>query len=402
MDSGIQIQKKARILLSTDTRLSIAILSPSVILMLQFFVLNYFNILETSTGYAIQILSKLLVGCIFLCSFSSVIRKSLIVIVLTYSITGIVYLLNYIIFPVNSVYLNDVVFDFILICLPCFIYSYSITDIKALELITQKASMIIYTVDISLGLLVFIGKASIDSYSMSFSYYLLLPTIIYLKKYFETYKFKYLFLSALSILLIIAIGSRGAIMCLGVYVMLYHLISIRKMTLPKALCVIIFTLILFISLIFFKEILLFLYNILERFGISSRSIILFLRDGIYLSGREELYGKIVEQIFAHPLIGIGIAGDRYYLDGSYTHNIFLEILSGFGVFFGFILILTLLFTIFKSLFPKNIKGFDNILVWFSIGFVPLLVSGSYLTDFQFWIFLGFALGSLKLKKENSI
>lgn len=394
MDNGIQLQKKERILLSYDKKVSIALLSPLVILTFQFFVLNYFGIMDTSIGYSIQIISKLLVGCIFFYSFLSVLRKNLIIIILIYSITGIVYLLNYITFPVNTIYLNDVFLDIILICLPCFIYSFSITDIKVLELITQKAGMIIYAVAISLGLLIFIGKVSIESYSMSLSYYILLPTIIYLRMYFETYRVKYLFLSALSVLLIIAIGSRGAIMCLGVYIIFYYLINMKKATLKRLIFHIVALLIIFILFIFYKDILLFVYNTLENHGIQSRSIILFLEGGIYLSGREEIYTNIMEQIILNPLFGIGIAGDRVYLNGLYSHNIFLEIISGLGVIFGTLIILLLGLLIIKSLFSKNTKTANYVLVWFSVGFVPLVVSGSYLTDFKFWIFLGVALKSL--------
>ncbi|OPZ87975.1 MAG: O-Antigen ligase [Firmicutes bacterium ADurb.Bin419] len=148
---------------------------------------------------------------------------------------------------------------------------------------------------------------------MSLSYYILLPTIIYLRMYFETYKFKYLFLTALSTLLIIAIGSRGAIMCLGVYIIFYYLINMKRMTLQRLIFHIAALLIIFILFMFYKDILLYIFNVLEGYGIRSRSIILFLRDGIYLSGREEIYAIILEQIKCNPLYGIGIAGDRVYL-----------------------------------------------------------------------------------------
>jgi len=271
-----------------------------------------------------------------------------------------------------------------------------------LEAITQKAGMIIYVFAISLGLLIFIGKVSIESYSMSLSYYILLPTIIYLRLYFETYRVKYLFLSALSVLLIIAIGSRGPIMCLGVYIIFYYLINMKKATYKRLIFHIAALLIAFILFIFYKDILLFVYNILENHGIQSRSIILFLEGGIYLSGREEIYASIMEQIILNPLFGVGIAGDRVYLNGSYSHNIFLEIISGFGVIIGTLIILLLGLLIVKSLFSKNSKAANYVLIWFSVGFVPLIVSGSYLIDFKFWIFLGVALKSLGLPKINNI
>jgi len=176
----------------------------------------------------------------------------------------------------------------------------------------------------------------------------------------------------------------------------------KKATYKRLIFHIAALLIAFILFIFYKDILLFVYNILENHGIQSRSIILFLEGGIYLSGREEIYASIMEQIILNPLFGVGIAGDRVYLNGSYSHNIFLEIISGFGVIIGTLIILLLGLLIVKSLFSKNSRTVNYVLVWFSVGFVPLIVSGSYLIDFKFWIFLGVALKSLGLPEiKNS-
>jgi O-antigen ligase len=87
-------------------------------------------------------------------------------------------------------------------------------------------------------------------------------------------------------------------------------------------------------------------------------------------------------------MGIGLAGDRLYTGGTYSHNIFLEIISGFGIIVGIIILLFLGCITIRSLFLKNKTRANLMLMWFCIGFVPLIVSGSYLTSFQFWIFLG--------------
>ncbi len=49
-----------------DRKISIAIMSPFFVLMAQFFVLYYFNIINTNMGQMVQLLSKATVGLFFI------------------------------------------------------------------------------------------------------------------------------------------------------------------------------------------------------------------------------------------------------------------------------------------------------------------------------------------------
>ena len=184
-------------------------------------------------------------------------------------------------------------------------------------------------------------------------------------------------------------------MCTGVYIVLYLLINIRKANVKRALSNIIILLFIIFTVIFLREILIFANTILNRIGIYSRSIDLFLEGEMYLSGRDIIYGEVINQIVSNPIFGIGLAGDRIYTGGVYSHNIFLEILSGFGIIMGSVILIVIGFISIKSLFSRDLEGSNLMLIWFCIGFVPLTVSGSYLTEFQFWIFLGLAIKFLK-------
>ena len=61
----------------------------------------------------------------------------------------------------------------------------------------------------------------------------------------------------------------------------------------------------------------------------------------------------MEQIGRAPWIGIGLAGDRLYLNGAYSHNIILEIVSGFGIPIGIVLITSLLILSFRNIMLKS-------------------------------------------------
>ncbi len=401
LNNVVNLNESNKRSLIADKKISMAILSPFVVLMIQYFILYFGGLNETGLGSAIQFSSKVIVGIVFLYTFHIVFKRSGIMLVLVYSFAIIIFAYTYMYFELNRPHLLEISFKFFFISLPCFMFTYSIVDFQEFEHTTKKASYLIYLLGVALGILVLAKRISIGTYSMTMSYYMLLPTITFLKELFDRYSLKHLLLSTISIFLMLAIGSRGAIMCLAVYILLYHMINFRKGNFGKVVLNILFMFVIIIGFIYLKDILMVINSVLNEYGIYSRSINLFLRDEVHLSGRQILYEEIIGLIFLNPLIGIGISGDRAYL-GGYTHNIFLEILSGFGVIFGALIIILLAFIIFRSLSGKDKYKSNLSLVWLCIGLVPLAVSGSYLTDFQFWIFLGLAIRKNSNVKTNAL
>ncbi|QAT62000.1 hypothetical protein EQM13_10580 [Acidilutibacter cellobiosedens] len=397
------IVKESELKVNEDKKISTAVMSSFVILMGQYFILYFFNIESTKMGENIQLISKAIVGLFFLRVFPTVFKKQGTLFILMYCVFLAIFSFNYLFFQQNIVYLNDVLFKFFFICLPCFLYSFSINDRRILRDIMEKCGLIVFIIGLIIGFLVFIKKISLGSYSMSLSYYMLLPTLIFMDKFFEKFSIKSIIFSIVSLFVMLALGSRGAIMCVGVYVILYLLINSRGINAKKFLInIVIFVLIIFI-LIYLKEIFIFMNRILNKFGIYSRSINLFLKNEINLSGRDVIYDEVLYQIESNPILGIGLGGDRLYTGGSYSHNIILEIVSGFGVVFGTIILIIIGIISTKSLFSKDIEESNLMLIWFCIGFVPLMVSGSYLIDFQLWIYLGLAVRFLKeLKGKKKI
>lgn len=383
-----------------DKKISIAIISSFLVLMLQYFILYYFDIERANVGKTVQIISKIVVGFFFIYSFKIVFIRSGILFILLYSISIVVFSFSYLFFPQNIKFLNDILFKYFFICIPSFIYSFSINDRKVFKDTMDKASSIIFIVGFVTGALVFLGEMSLGTYSMSFSYYMLFPAIIYLNDFLERFSIKSLILAFLSLFVMLTIGSRGAIISSGIYVILHLLINAKDKSPNKVILNIIILMVIIIFSIYLKEILFHINSILLRHGIYSRNISLFLGDGINLSGRDIIYKEVLEQIRLNPILGIGLAGDRVYTGGTYSHNIFLEILSGFGVIVGSFILFVIVIISIKVLFSKDVEGSNLLLIWFCMGFVPLLVSGSYLTDFQFWIYLGLAVRFLKETKVS--
>lgn len=131
----------------------------------------------------------------------------------------------------------------------------------------------------------------------------------------------------------------------------------------------------------------------ESFGISSRTLLLFQsEEGIigHMSNRDDIYDLVILKIHQNELIGLGLYGDRLFLDGSTCHNLILEILLHFGIFLGTGLILILFTFLIKVFFKISMEQRQIFLRYFCAVIIPLMVSGSYLKDYNLGLFLGIA------------
>lgn len=385
-----------------DKRISIALMASSVILSIQYFLLIYFNLLESGVGSRIQLISKALVGLAFLYAFKPVFKRSKIKAIGIYSLGIFVFLLHYTIFPENRVYIADLLFPFFFMSLPAFIYTLSIYDLKVFKKTMRKSGDIVFIFGSLVGVLVLLGRTSVGAYSMSLSYYMLLPTILFLDELMDKISIKMIVLTGLSLLIILALGSRGAILCVVVFVFLKFIRQNSKRSYKKHLGNFTIIGVGVITVIFLDNILISLYDFLQGFGINSRTLRLLLRENIHLSGRDRIYEMVIEEIINNPLLGIGLAGDTRIIGNSYVHNFFIEVIGNFGIMLGSFLCIGIIIFAIKSLLTKDILKYNLIIIWLSLGFVHLLVSASYLTDLKFWILLGLLINfSIRKTHEDS-
>jgi len=110
-------------------------------------------------------------------------------------------------------------------------------------------------------------------------------------------------------------------------------------------------------------------------------------DATQASGRDIVWRNTLYGINERLIFGHGIFGQIDYLGGT-PHNFFLEVLLSGGLIYLFIILLILLFFIYKFIFViKNDINNSLLLPFISVVFVSLMVSGTYLTAGMFW-FLG--------------
>src|SRR5699024_525386 len=103
------------------------------------------------------------------------------------------------------------------------------------------------------------------------------------------------------------------------------------------------------------------------------------------------------------LLPKGLYFDRIVANGSYAHNLILELLLEYGYLLGGLIIVWLCFYMIRSVYIAR-KDLDASVVLYTLiacGFLRLMFSGSYLlNEAGFWLLLGmmlnpYALGTAK-------
>lgn len=366
-----------------NKKISIALSAIFLVLTIQYFVLITFNLLETSLGHNIQLLSKGFVALSFLYALPIIIKKHNVKILIVYLTFLIVYLFNYTLFINNQEIMKSMFFDVFFMSAPILIYSLSITDVLEFKETMYKFSLIIYIFGIITTYSIINGDNTIY-YSMSLSYYLLFPAMFTLEQYFKRKKIRDLIISITSLFMIIMIGSRGPLVP---YILFFIIMSIKSSNFNNTK-IFISRMILILLIIFFffnfKNILLTLINVMDKIGWNSRTLSSLLSEEVSLSGREFLFSESIKLIKEKPILGYGLFSDYFYLN-KYVHNFILELFLNYGIILGTVILVLLMILIYKSL---KIDNTNMILMLILIGVVSLFYSKSYITFMPFWMSLG--------------
>lgn len=238
-----------------------------------------------------------------------------------------------------------------------------------------------------------LGERDMLSY-MEVSYSLLpFLAILYSRARIGTNGILSLILFAAGTIEIFAFGARGPILFLLIFILIYEMLRTDAVGYKK-----VFLFMAGVSLI--SIISLFSNSIIE----SLSKMKIFENSYIIqnLSSGDFLQHKTRTAISKHCLMRIknmrmevsGFFGDRYYCGSVYPHNIIYELLMSLGWILGGLAIVLLLILMLRALFKKE----NRMIVVFLITtlFLRFFVSGSYLIEGKFWIFV-FALISLQRK-----
>jgi O-antigen ligase len=269
------------------------------------------------------------------------------------------------------------IFYLLFINVPTFLCLAAIRDLAYLKKVLLYISYLVFGLGLTYFYFLWIGKISYQEYSITFSYYLLLPALVFVKQR----NLVYMFLFSLICIMMLILGSRGALVAAFFYVVFLFFIDhqSRNLLLPTVL----------VMVLLFGTFLTIYFTFAARTGVSSRTLEMLFRGTLTdSSGRMELYSATWNSVLDKPFIGHGIFGDRVILDGIYCHNIVLEMFHNFGLLLGAGLILFIVISSVRIWRKSNNENRKLLLLFFCYSIMPLLASTSYLQDPKFGIFIG--------------
>jgi hypothetical protein len=369
-----------------DILLSFAPFFQIVVLMLQQILVDSNIVVHES----FRIISIIVSGIPIILSMFYILMRKLTLFLISYLVVTFLVLVSSIFYPENNLYINSEVFYLLCINVPCFLCVLAIKNLNILKKVLFIISYIIFFLGIAYYALVWLGKINFYGYSMSYSYYLLLPALVFVNKKDISHLLAFL----ITCIMMLMLGSRGAPLIAIIYGFLILIIKSQK---KIAAVIALGILCLGMS---YNVLISLLTKFASLSGITSRTLDMLKEGNITdSSSRLTIYSTIWDKIFTAPLIGHGLYADRVVLNGLYCHNIFLEILYDFGILFGSLIFLLLLFGVYSAYKNSDKEYKTFFLLFMCFGLFPLFLSGSYLNFPQFGIFLGFTfnlVGKLKI------
>ena len=218
-------------------------------------------------------------------------------------------------------------------------------------------------------------------------------------------KRKILLLSSIIIIGFIVIqGSRGGSLALISSIVLIFIIYNHIFNKNYKILISLYILLIVCVIYQFEEIRRIIWEIFSTLFPQSRNVELILSNEILNdSGRNIYYEHLMQLIRENPFEFRGIFSDRVEMsnyiygriidsaDGCYAHNIILEILYGFGILFGGLIITISIIMIIRALYFSSKKKEINIICINCIclgNIMWLLFSNSYLINTVFWFSIG--------------
>ena len=302
----------------------------------------------------------------------------------------------------KSVFSMDILGTLAFSTLPAFFVGVAVETDKKLFAPLYKLSIFVLIVSVAYSFY-YLRDRTLSTDNMDYAYNVLPAILILTTGIFRQEKRKVsVIFSGVGFAFLLVLGTRGPVLCFVAFVVLMMIknIGLTKVSAMAITAGLLFGL--FINSQLYTITLLKLSDTIGNMGFSTRIIDMLLEENISDgNGRDAIYDRLSNEIKEEPFKIRGAFSDRAstkglvdeeyynsYKNGTYAHNLFLEIFHNYGVVLGGIILLLLLVSIVK-LFICCKKEADYIAVAaICMGFVQLLVSGSYLTQPLFFMMIG--------------
>lgn len=279
--------------------------------------------------------------------------------------------------------------------LPWFVVGNSLNNLNEIIEVFKKNVYLILLSNIALIIFcILTGRPMLGN--MEISYTILPLLLLSLLIFLNEKKIKFLMIALFSCTIVVIMGSRGTLLCIAIFLIMYYIINFKK----EFFHVIIIVTLLIGIMWNFNNILAITINKFESWGISSRTLYK-LENGDILNdtGRGKIQKVVIEALNEHPILGLGIGGERIIVNDKiykmtkdmstcYPHNLIIEIIAQYGYFVGIMLIVFLIGLLVNTI--KNTNGNERniLLLLVSQEIIKLLVSSSYIISPMLFLVLG--------------
>jgi len=238
------------------------------------------------------------------------------------------------------------------------------------------------------GFLVFSGY-------MDFGFNLALPAFIGFFIGFHYFRFKLmLLLEIICFLEIIVFANRSVMISIILFILLYYLLTMNNFRRYISHIIFPFSTVIIVVYLNLLDIIFFINKLLFKMGYWSYSInqikhFIFNKElNPLFSSRLDIWSAAIRMIELKPIVGHGIGSFQSNF-GTYSHNLFLDLLIFFGLV-GFVVVIVIIY--FASRRILRFRGSAKLLglMFFVLWFPKLIFSSHLFLDIGFWSFLAFA------------
>lgn len=293
--------------------------------------------------------------------------------------------------------------------LPWFIIGFSIKDMKGVLEEFKKSALLIVITNILLIVYSYAKECSMLG-NMEISYSILPLSIFSFYYFFENKSIKFLLMAILSTLTIVVVGSRGTVLCIMAYLLLYAITNMKK----NIILIVILTIMAVGAFYNYDKIIDGTIEMLANYNIYSRTLAKLQKGEIADdTGRGKIKEVAIENLENKPLLGLGLGVERIYINkeinnmnrdmsSCYPHNLIVEILVQYGYIVGGIIITYLSYLLLETIIKGNKVERDFVIIFFSMEIVRLFLSSSYISSPLFFLLLGGCFKIIYKKKGETV
>lgn len=254
-----------------------------------------------------------------------------------------------------------------------------------------KVSCLAVLAETMFVLLILRGSEMQSTDDMSRAYFILLNVLLTINYAYDRRTTFGILFAIVGSLLLLSMGSRGPIMILLAFFAAKVYQTSTKKGRGAVVIVVALLLMAFVNSSLFDDFILLLRDILRTLGMSTRIVDFAIEHETltYLSERDEIFAVVWNKILENPM-GYGVYGEWQFV-GWFAHNVYLEILAGYGVILGGAILFWLLFITIKTFFATKYAPIRSLVLLFACEFFVRGFFGGSFLSFETFLLIGFCM-----------